>query len=617
MSSVMKRKRCMHFDMNLIWAERSRIYLTYLLAVLTLIVTGCEAPRRITLTGEDLGGEAAGEMMAGEMTAGVTTGGELAGEMMTGGMAGEMAGEMVAGEMAGEMVAGPTYQPHETYDLSVDRILSGLSVRRAWPLSSRWLLLTDQGLVIWSPSIEVRNQVGILPQDTELYQGELTPVRFKRDTGYPVPTVAPVTALLVSGQAALLFPDELWVSDGEQEEQWIRSPLSDYFEGARGAAWLDGDLWLSDQEGLAKWSSTEETWNRNPLLERFTGHELSAGPWTSGQALWSQGTVNQSVDEVPEPSSIFAIAEGAKWTHDTWWSDRPIALISSSLTEMHPTVWGVQAGRLIGGIVGTEWGEAIHPLLKVLDVQSVWAGIDELWMIAEQRLWRVGASLLMNESSEGGTLGYASFEGRWWGGQSTELGVLYLWGPDGFLRVLLERTPSWLADQDVLNGTENRFALTGVTLNEETTVKAWLSAEEVTDSSVVIPSEAWTLNHDGLELSLSRDSLPVELAEQSEVWLTALIEQPDRESKIATLRLTVEAPITWSEHIIPIFETACSACHDGPEGARDLSTPELWENDIDVIIFVTEAQSMPIGAPPLSDEEVDLIRLWQLDGFLQ
>jgi hypothetical protein len=32
-------------------------------------------------------------------------------------------------------------------------------------------------------------------------------------------------------------------------------------------------------------------------------------------------------------------------------------------------------------------------------------------------------------------------------------------------------------------------------------------------------------------------------------------------------------------------------------------------------LLVTEEQSMPIGLPPLSREEVDLIRRWRADQF--
>ena len=74
-------------------------------------------------------------------------------------------------------------------------------------------------------------------------------------------------------------------------------------------------------------------------------------------------------------------------------------------------------------------------------------------------------------------------------------------------------------------------------------------------------------------------------------------------------------PVTWSQEILPIFEANCGMCHSEQGGARDLSTPEAWEESIESIIFVTRMQSMPIGLPPLSEAEVHLIELWKFGLF--
>lgn len=74
------------------------------------------------------------------------------------------------------------------------------------------------------------------------------------------------------------------------------------------------------------------------------------------------------------------------------------------------------------------------------------------------------------------------------------------------------------------------------------------------------------------------------------------------------------APLTtWSDHIGPLHEQACASCHSGT-GARDLTGPTRWLENINDILFVVRMQSMPIGAPPLSAEELDLIERWQLAG---
>ena len=75
--------------------------------------------------------------------------------------------------------------------------------------------------------------------------------------------------------------------------------------------------------------------------------------------------------------------------------------------------------------------------------------------------------------------------------------------------------------------------------------------------------------------------------------------------------------VTWSEDISPIFERSCSTCHDDRGGAQRLDEPERWVGIIDDIILVIESQSMPIGLPPLTSDEVNLVRRWRGDGFPQ
>jgi hypothetical protein len=102
------------------------------------------------------------------------------------------------------------------------------------------------------------------------------------------------------------------------------------------------------------------------------------------------------------------------------------------------------------------------------------------------------------------------------------------------------------------------------------------------------------------------------------LWLIAHIDRGEGQApQVASLQLEVIPITTWSEEILPIFDRSCATCHDGRGGARNLSMPELWITDIEDIILVTDEGSMPIGLPPLSAEEVDVIRQWRNDGFPQ
>ena len=90
---------------------------------------------------------------------------------------------------------------------------------------------------------------------------------------------------------------------------------------------------------------------------------------------------------------------------------------------------------------------------------------------------------------------------------------------------------------------------------------------------------------------------------------------PGSSAQVISLNVEVIPIITWGEDVLPIFDRSCMTCHDGRGGARNLSMPELWVEDIEDIIFVTNEGSMPIGLPALTTDEVDLIRRWRDDGF--
>lgn len=85
-------------------------------------------------------------------------------------------------------------------------------------------------------------------------------------------------------------------------------------------------------------------------------------------------------------------------------------------------------------------------------------------------------------------------------------------------------------------------------------------------------------------------------------------------------RFEVVSNATWTEHVAPIYEAHCAACH-GPEGpARTrLDTPERWnEGDlaVQILINVTEGR-MPLNRPPLGPRDVALIEAWMQNDFAE
>ena len=73
-------------------------------------------------------------------------------------------------------------------------------------------------------------------------------------------------------------------------------------------------------------------------------------------------------------------------------------------------------------------------------------------------------------------------------------------------------------------------------------------------------------------------------------------------------------PVSWQDEIMPLHEEQCASCHGGATETA-LTSKEEWIQHIDIIIDVVSNQSMPLGAPPLSEEQITTIRAWKQGGF--
>ena len=70
---------------------------------------------------------------------------------------------------------------------------------------------------------------------------------------------------------------------------------------------------------------------------------------------------------------------------------------------------------------------------------------------------------------------------------------------------------------------------------------------------------------------------------------------------------------SW-EDVEPIMEQHCLACH-GANAMIPLHNKDRWELNIEPIISEVSTQSMPLGGPFLSEEEIIYIRAWKQGGF--
>ena len=504
----------------------------------------------------------------------------------------------------------------DVFEAKTKLIIEGLSIRKAWRLGylsagMTWILLTDRGLVSWTVTTPDPTTIQALPEGVIVHEGELRPIRFDTESG-SVPQEAPQQALMINGIPTLLFSDELWVAPNETDGRvgtWERSPVSEYFSRATSAVWLDGaegngDVWISHEGGISQWNANEQTWRTPEALSRLVNSVLSKGPWPSGVGVWSwQAHLVQETDN----RMIHVIADQSKWTHESWRSDVPPVFVGEE-------VWGIRDGVLNGGVAGESWLEVSNPILATLRVNTMWSGDSKLWLLADQRLWRYSPALEADMEVE---VGYAPITGSWIDGVDDGVGGLYLWGNSGLSLLTVERLPEWRLSTNTLGIDPITADLNNVDNDETVIAQAWISDRPVDEEQESIPEDSIDLLASNLSFYIERDTVTAAQVMLGEAWLVAYIENEDGSSSLIQEQFSIQRPTTWSENVEPLYQRSCQACHDGRGGARDLSDDILWADAIEEIIFVTEMQSMPIGLPPFTEVEVDILRRWRDYGFVQ
>lgn len=90
-------------------------------------------------------------------------------------------------------------------------------------------------------------------------------------------------------------------------------------------------------------------------------------------------------------------------------------------------------------------------------------------------------------------------------------------------------------------------------------------------------------------------------------------------------RYAVDAPpppppeqITWVKDIAAISAASCGLCHGEGQFAHELAHREQWIEEFDDILFVVGTGAMPLEPyDSLSEQEINLLKAWQADGFLE
>jgi hypothetical protein len=76
----------------------------------------------------------------------------------------------------------------------------------------------------------------------------------------------------------------------------------------------------------------------------------------------------------------------------------------------------------------------------------------------------------------------------------------------------------------------------------------------------------------------------------------------------------VTGPITWIDHVQPLYRARCSACHDNGTETILIGQQE-WIATFDRILVEVEAGRMPIGSDPLDAASIGLLHGWRDAGF--
>ena len=591
-----------------------------LIAFALLLSTSCEEARRVSLEPSanqavdmgDMAGSEAGTVagMEAGSSAGMMAGDEAG--ISAGDEAGALAGDE-AGALAGMELGGIDIYEPSRLEAQSEILISGLSIVDAWHLGSvngvdTWILLAEQGLLTWRNVNPEASSIQALPDGVEVQRGELSPIRFDQSQAV-LSNTRPLQAFLLSGIPAILFENDLWLappSNTSASQLWQRSPLSQYFSSASSALWLEddeegGQLWLSHEQGLSQWLSNTETWRTPNVLDSLAQSLIRFGPWVSNNtdALWAWSKADEHL--------VYAIAEQAKWHDPSWFSSVPPVFVENY-------VWGLKDGKLYGGEVGQAWADLDHPVLTSIIVDQMWSGAQALWFLADRKLWRY---LPSNEEQD---LGYTSVEGTWRGGLSDQGTGLYLWGSQGLNRFSIEVVPSWDLSGDQLALDALQANLVNIMPEDINGAWAWLNSEAIDTVGAIdpqnLPAGHVDLQSNDFSIVVDRDWLNENQINNDTAWLVAYVDKGDGEPLLIQRAFSIVQAPTWSDVEI-LYQISCESCHDGRGGARDLSTAILWEEGIEEIIFVTEMQSMPIGLPPFSEDEVDILRRWRDYGYMQ
>jgi hypothetical protein len=247
------------------------------------------------------------------------------------------------------------------------------------------------------------------------------------------------------------------------------------------------------------------------------------------------------------------------------------------------------------------WGDELEDDQDPLSPQSL-----SLWILSSDGIWRLHTS--QDTPNQGKTLRFLPLEGQWWDGTVDSSGRLLLWGPNGLGAVTLKREALWSGNPE-FNERGTDLTLKIDDLDSVISLQWWIDdgLRSTVDLTLLNAQES-----SSFQLKLSNLNI-----DEGQHILQSAVEYEDGEVIEASYTLQAQNRTRWDTVIQPIYEANCSNCHQPQGGALDLSSFEAWIDHFESILFVTRMQSMPIGLPPLTPEEIDSLELWRLGSFTE
>lgn len=368
-----------------------------------------------------------------------------------------------------------------------------------------------------------------------------------------------------------------------QDEELIRSPLSDALEGqgeirALASPGPEGeDVWLATEVGLSLY--------RGGRL--FT---LNTGALPSSRATLAYGAPVQGIPSlwVSSEDALYAIVE-TEAGFELW--DYSLGPVEGLGVTSEGILWALSEGVLWQRLPEDEWTSLeLSPTPSGLVASS---GSEGIWVWGSAGSWYVTPT------------GYRPLQ--------TSFPAAPL-GGDAHGRVLLA-TEAGLERQVagrpvIFVGLENGGTLTApIVLSVLPTLP-----ESITELKLFLDKSPLTFDLTAPQVALD----PLALAEGLHI-LEAVVYYPDMpEGATTELEFVVGTfiPPGWEEDIRPIYDTSCAKCHGPDSSAYQLNSAQAWRDKFDTILSYVSSQYMPLPpTQPLTDEQIYLLKAWELGGF--